>query len=417
MHKDKAILIGSNGLSFQEGGQEMKKGLAMLVSIMCLALLAGSFSSVAAADKVRGVTDTEIIIGQWGPQTGPAALWGSVARGSGVYFDMINAEGGINGRKIKYVLRDDAYQPAKTKAIAKEFVEDIGVFAVACGVGTSPGMAVRDYLMENKVPWVGPATGSRHWTEPFQKYLFALYPRYADEAYLLTQYAVEKLNKKKIGFFYQNDDYGKEGMEGAKKYLDKKGIKLAAEVPVEVTDTDLKSHALKLKESGADAVIMWVLPKHAATILGQAKAAGFQPQWIASSTLSDAPLMHKLTKGLWEGVIYANFLDIDNPKVKKYLEAQKKFAPNEQNTGVFFLAGFMFVEPMVEGLRRAGKDLTPDTFVKAMESIKNWNDWIGHDCTFTAQDHQGMKSIFLSKSGPEGKAEKIADWMTYKEGK
>ena len=131
MHQDKAILIGSNGLSFQQGGQEMKKGLAMLVSILCLALLAGSFSSVAAADKVRGVTDTEIIIGQWGPQTGPAALWGSVARGSGVYFDMINAEGGINGRKIKYVLRDDAYQPAKTKAIAKEFVEDIGVFAVA----------------------------------------------------------------------------------------------------------------------------------------------------------------------------------------------------------------------------------------------------------------------------------------------
>ena len=84
---------------------------------------------------------------------------------------------------------------------------------------------------------------------------------------------------------------------------------------------------------------------------------------------------------------------------------------------MFFLAGFMFVEPMVEGLRRAGKDLTPDTFVKAMESIKNWNDWIGHDCTFTAQDHQGMKSIFLSKSGPEGKAEKIADWMSYKEGK
>jgi branched-chain amino acid transport system substrate-binding protein len=395
----------------------MRKSVVMSALIMCLALLAGSFSSVAAADKVRGVTDTEIIIGQWGPQTGPAALWGAVARGTGVYFDMINDEGGINGRKIKYVLRDDAYQPAKTKAIAKEFVEDIGVFGVAGGVGTSSGMAVRDYLMENKVPWVGPTTGTRHWTQPFQKYLFALYVPYVDEAYLLTQYAVEKLNKKKIGFFYQNDDYGKEGLEGAKKYMDKKGLKLAAEVPVEVADTDLKSHALKLKESGADAVIMWVLPKHAAIILGQAKASGFEPQWIACSTLSDASLMHKVTKGLWEGVIYANFLDMESPRAKKYLEAQKKFAPNEQNTGVFFMAGFMFVEPMVEGLRRAGKDLTPDTFVKAMESIKNWNDWLGHDCTFTSEDHQGTRSIFLSKCGPEGKVEKVADWMTYKEGK
>jgi ABC-type branched-subunit amino acid transport system substrate-binding protein len=375
-----------------------------------------SFSPFSiGADKVRGVTDTEVIIGQWGPQTGPAALWGAVARGTGVYFDLINEEGGIAGRKIKYVLRDDGYQPAKTKAIGKEFVEEIGVFAVAVGVGTSTGMAVRDYLMENKVPWVGPATGSVNWTEPLQKYLFALYPRYKDEAFLLAQYATEKMNLKKIAFFYQNDDYGKEGLIGAKNYLDKHGIKLAAEVPVEVTDTDLKSHALKLKESGADGVILWVLPKHAATIVGQAKAAGFQPQWIACSTLSDAPLMHKLTKGLWEGVIFANFLNTESPLVKKYLDAQKKYAPNEQNTGIFFLAGFVFAEPLVEGLRRAGKDLNPETFVKAMESIKNWNDWIGHDCTFSPEDHQGMKSVFLSKCGPDGTAVKISDWLTFKE--
>jgi branched-chain amino acid transport system substrate-binding protein len=402
---------------FKKEGREMRKGFMVSVTIVCLALLAGLFSTVGAADKVRGVTDKEIIIGQWGPQTGPAALWGAVARGTGVYFDMLNAEGGIHGRKIKYILRDDAYQPAKTKAIGKEFVEQIGIFGVVGGVGTSPGMAVRDYLMENKVPWVSPSTGSTHWTVPFQKYLFAVYPRYVDEAYILAKYAVEKLGKKKIGFFYQNDDYGKEGRDGAKKYLDEKGLKFAAEVPVEVTDTDLKSHALKLKESGADAVIMWVLPKHAAIILGQSKAAGFQPQWIASSTLSDAPLMYKVTKGLWKGVIYANFLDMNSPKVKKYIAAQKKFAPNEKNTGVFFIAGFMFAEPMAEGLRRAGKNLTPDTFVKAMETIRHWNDWLGHDCTFTPKDHQGMKSVFLSKCGPNGKVEKVSGWLTHQKTK
>lgn len=366
-----------------------------------------------AADAVRGVTDTEILIGQWGPQTGPAALWGAVARGTGVYFDLVNAEGGIHGRKIKYFLRDDGYQPAKTKAIAKEFVESIGVFGVACGVGTSTGMAARDYLMENKVPWVGPATGSKHWTQPLQKYLFAVYPLYSNEAFLLTKQIVEKMDKKKIAVFYQNDDYGKEGMEGVKEYVNKAGMKLVAEVPVEVTDSDLKSHALKLKESGADAVILWILPKHAAMILGQAKAIGYEPQWVASSTLSDAPLMFKLTKGLWNGVVFANFLNIESPLAKKYLEAQKKFAPNEQYTGIFFLAGFVFVEPMVEGLRRAGKDLNPESFVKAMETIRNWNDWMGHDCTFTPEDHQGMKSVFLSKCGPDGNPIKMSDWLTY----
>lgn len=392
----------------------MKRGVVGGIVLICLAALVGS---AIAADKVRGVTDTEVLIGQWGPQTGPAALWGAVARGTGVLFDLVNEEGGIAGRKIKYFLRDDGYQPAKTKAIGKEFVEKIGVFAIVGGVGTSTGMAVRDFLAENKVPWIGPTTGSTHWTIPFQKYVFAIYPRYVDEAYLLAQYAAEKMGKKKIAFFYQNDDYGKEGLQGFLKYMNEKGMKAVAEVPVEVTDTDLKSHALKLKETGADAVILWVLPKHAAILLGVSKAMGFQPQWISSSTLSDSDLMFKVTKGLWEGVIYGNFLDLESPLVKKYLEAQKKYAPKEQNTGVFFLAGFMFAEPMVEGLKRAGKDLNEENFIKAMESIKNWNDWLGHDCTYTPTDHQGMKSVFLSKCGPDGKPEKISDWLTYKEKK
>jgi ABC-type branched-subunit amino acid transport system substrate-binding protein len=366
-----------------------------------------------AEDKVRGVTDSSIKIGQWGPQTGPAALWGAVARGTGVYFDLLNSEGGIAGRKIEYFLRDDAYQPAKTKAIGKEFVEDIGVFGVVGGVGTSTGMAVRDYLMENKVVWVGPATGSKHWTRPTIKYLFGVYPLYTHEAYLLTEYAVEEMGKKKIAFFYQNDDYGKEGLEGCKQYLKKKGIELMAEVPVEVTDTDLKSHALKLKDSGADTVIMWVLPKHAAILLGVSKAINYSPQWIATSALSDSYLMHKITKGLWEGVIYANLLNTESPLIEKYRAAQKKFAPSEKYTGVFWLAGFFFAEPMVKGLEIAGKDLTPDSFVKAMESIKGWNEWLGHDYTVTPDDHQGNKSTSISKCGKNGEPIKVSGWLTY----
>jgi ABC-type branched-subunit amino acid transport system substrate-binding protein len=106
-----------------------------------------------------------------------------VARGTDLLFKIINEEGGIHGRKIKYFLRDDSYQPAKTKAIAKEFVEQIGVFAVVGGVGVAPGMTARDYLMENKVPWSGPVTGVYEWIHPIQKYLFAIYPLYDDEAF------------------------------------------------------------------------------------------------------------------------------------------------------------------------------------------------------------------------------------------
>ncbi len=363
---------------------------------------------------MRGVSDTEIIIGQWGPQTGPAALWGAVGRATGVYFELINSEGGIHGRKIKYFLRDDAYMPAKTKAIAKEFIDEIGVFAVVGGVGTSCGMAVIEDLTKAGIPWISPASGSTHWVKPFNKYIFSTFPQYFQEAYVQTQYAVEKMGKKKIAFFYQNDDYGKEGLEGAKAYLSEKGLQLAAEIPVEVPDTDLKSHALKLKESGAEVVILWVLPKHAAIMIGTCKALAFSPQFMAASTLSDPELMFTVTKGLWKDVIYGNFVNMQSPLVKKYNDAQKKWAPTEKYTGLFYLAGFYFAEPLVKGLQLTGKDLTVESFLKAMESIKDWNDWLGYNCTFTATDHQGVKSVYLEKCGDNGARIKVSDWLVYK---
>jgi branched-chain amino acid transport system substrate-binding protein len=361
----------------------------------------------------RGVTDTEIRIGQYGPQTGPAALWGAVARGTGCYFDMINAEGGIHGRKIKYFLRDDGYMPPKTKAIVKELVEDKGIFGLASGVGTAPGMAVKKYLENKRVPWVGPATGSSHWAYPPAKYLWADYPLYFDEAAILVKYAVQTLGKKKIAFFYQNDDYGKEGLAGAEEELEKLGMKLVASVSVEPLDTDLSSHCMKLKAAEPDVVINWLLPKHGAIILGTAAKLGFKPQWMTTSTLSDIPIMYKISKGLFKDVIFVTFAELPgskNPLMLKYEAAQKKFAPNDR-WGIFFYAGFYFVEPMVEGLKRCGTDLTVDNFVKAMDSIKDYQG-IGPKISFSAESRQGSRSVFLAKCLEGGEIEKISDWMT-----
>lgn len=365
---------------------------------------------------MRGVTDKTIKIGQWGPQTGPAAAWGAVARGTDLYFKLINDEGGIHGRKIEYYLRDDAYNPAKTKAIGKEFINQIGVFAVVGGVGTACGMAVRDDLIENKVVWVAPSTGSKNWSRPFQKYIFAVYPLYVDEAYLLTKYAVEQMGKKRIAVFYQNDDYGKDGLEGVEKYLKSKGMEIAAKVSVEVPDTDLSSHALKLKESGADAVIMYVLPKHGAIILGEAAKLGFSPQWISSSTLSDAPVMFDITKGLWKGVIVASFgelPDSDHPLMVKYRKAWQKYAPKER-WGIFYYAGIIWAEPLVEGLKRAGRNLTTESLISAMETFKEWKG-IGPPLTYTSTDHLGAKSIKIARVKDDGNLELLSDWIAITE--
>jgi ABC-type branched-subunit amino acid transport system substrate-binding protein len=391
-----------------------KKDLGILLAV-CLIVFGLFFSALAE----EGVTDTTIRIGQWGPQTGPAAPWGAVARGTGVYFQMINDEGGINGRKIEYSMFDDGYNPAKTKAGVKELQEGKGMFGWASGVGTSCGLAVKDYLMERKIPWVGPAAGSLDWITPPQKYLFAVYPLYYTEAQMLVRYAVKTLGKKKIAIAYQNDDYGKNGVQGAEKELAKNGMKLVAQVPVEQADTDMKPHVMEFKKVDADMVLLFVTPVHAVRVIGTAQAMQFKPQWMSSSTCSDFPLMMNLSKGLWKDMIVANFSEVPestSPLMQKYKKAFEKYAAKDERWGVFFFAGIGFVEPMVEGLKRCGKDLTRERFVKEMEGIKNFKGIFGRIdySAFEPSDvysRQGQKEVFLSQCLDDGKSKILTDWM------
>jgi len=391
-----------------------KRHLGILLAV-CFFLFGLSFPALAE----EGVTDTTIRIGQWGPQTGPAAPWGAVARGTGVYFQMINDEGGINGRKIEYSMFDDGYNPAKTKAGVKELQEGKGMFGWASGVGTACGLAVKDYLMERKIPWVGPAAGSLNWITPPQKYLFAVYPLYYTEAQILTRYAVKNLGKKRIAMAYQNDDYGKNGVQGAEKELAKHGLKLVAQVPVEQADTDMKPHVMEFKKVDADVVLLWVTPTHAVRIMGTAQAMQFKPQWMSTSTCSDFPLMMNISKGLWKDTIVAFFGDVPestSPLMLKYKKAFDQYAAKGERWGVFFYAGIGFVEPMVEGLKRAGRDLTRERFVKEMEGIKNFKGIFGRIdySAFEPSDvysRQGQKEVFISQCLEDGKSKILTDWM------
>lgn len=388
--------------------------LAAAVSALVLGLAFGVWAE-------EGVTDREIHIGQWGPQTGPAAAWGSVARGTDAYFKMINAQGGIHGRKLIHHMFDDAYNPAKTLAGVKELQEGTGMFAWVSGVGTAPGLAVKDYLMERKIPWVGPSAGSLHWITPPQKYLFAVYPLYYIEAKALVRYGVEKMGFKKVAIIYQNDDYGKNGVKGAKEELAKYDMKLVAEVPVNLTDSDLKPHVMQLKNSGADMVLLWTSPKHAVITVGTSKAMQFSPQFMSTSTCSDFPLMMHISKGLWEGVIAATFAELPDsphPLMQKYKkDAFEQFAAKDERWGLFYYAGIVFAEPLVEAIKRCGRDLTRERLVKELEGLKDFQGISGKISykPFDPNDpscRQGQNQTFLVKCLAGGKAEKLTEWMT-----
>ncbi len=372
----------------------------------------GTRTEQAATPGVRGVSDSEIVIGSWGPQTGPAALWGSVNRGMEVYFRMINEAGGIHGRKLRLEHRDDGYQPQRTAAIARELVEREQVFAIVGGVGTATGMAARDYLVAQEVPWVSPSSGSSHWAFPPQRTIFATYPLYSDEAAILADYAVEDLGKDKIAFFYQDDDYGKGGLSGAKLALEAKGMSLVEKVASQVADTDLTSQVLRLQASGAQVVIAWVLPKQAQILLATANRMGYQPQWMMPSTLSDPTMMYELTRGAWEGVIFASFglLDQADPQLQAYRRAARTYAPKE-HWGVFFASGFLIAEPLVEALRRCGRDLTYEKFIAAMESLDGFAG-SGAPLHFGPGQRQGRRAVRLYACERDGKVLMLSDWKT-----
>ncbi|MGC9323460.1 MAG: ABC transporter substrate-binding protein [Desulfomonilia bacterium] len=376
-----------------------------------LAVVAAFLLPLAAHADSPGVDKNEIRIAQWGPQTGPAAPWGSVARGSDILFQLVNEEGGIHGRKIKYFVRDDQYNPAQTVAVVKELVERRGIFAFVGGVSGAGGMAVKDYLAQNTVIWVSPATALNEYVFPVNPYLFAMYPLYDDEASILTKYIVETLKATKIGFFYQNDQYGKSGLEGAKKRLAAYTMSLVEEIPVEPGEKDLSSQMLRLKNSGAEVVIMWVNPTTATIALKTSATIGFAPQWVSSNTLSDYALMNTITGGLWEGVITGAFAlppDSDNPLMVRYREAAKRLAP-EERWGTFYLAGIAFAEPLVEALKRVGPNLTTQSCLDALNSIQDFQG-IGPKISWSADQHQGTDSIQIQKCGPGGTAILLQDW-------
>jgi branched-chain amino acid transport system substrate-binding protein len=384
----------------------------LVVAATTLLLLTCAPGERDAAATDPGVTDTEIVIGTWGPLSGPAALWGSVVRGMDAYFGLVNEEGGIHGRNIRLVYRDDGYEPPRTVAAVREMVQRERVFAFAGGVGTAPGMAVRDFITSNRIPWVAPASGSTHWAWPQNRYLFSVYPLYADEAAVIVDHALS-LGVTRLGVVYQNDDYGKGGLVGAEMAAEAGGAQIVAALPTEIMDTDLSSHVVRLRQSGAEAVLLWVLPRQAAILLGSAANLNFTPRWLASTTLSDMSMMHEVTNGLWAGVTFAtlgNPWDTDDPTVQRYRQAFERRFPDIR-WGSFPAAGFVFAEPLVEALGRAGRDLTREALVEALESLDGFQG-MGAEVTFGPDRRQGARSVQLMRCVSATEYEMIADWTS-----
>lgn len=386
--------------------------LARVGALVALLLLV---TATMAATQERGITDTEIVIGSSQPLSGPAAFWGQgVGGGMDAYLKWINDQGGINGRKIRLVLRDDGYSPTRAVANVRELVERERVFAIVSLIGSANAFAVRDYIIESQVLWVTPTADANMWAGfKNKKYLFVGYPGYVDEGRILTTYAARNEGVKSVAVFYQNDLYGQKGLLGVKRGITDTKIKLATAVPYEVTDRDLSGHALKLRQSGADAVILYATPTQGALIVREMAKIGFSPKLFASFTLAD-PVMFQLAGDAWNGVIATAYFPVpgSDPKVDAMLETLIKINPQLRQSPFNALAGVSFLEPFVEALRRAGPGVTRDGVVRAFESMRNWNGEVIRGVTFGANRRQGLNRIYIIKS-ENRQYKKLTDWIEY----
>ncbi|HEY6006385.1 MAG TPA: ABC transporter substrate-binding protein [Anaeromyxobacter sp.] len=357
----------------------------------------------AAAPAVPGVTDTEITIGITGPLSGPAAAWGSIALASEAYAQHVNQQGGVNGRKLKIVLKDDGYNPGRAVANFNEMKDQ--VFAVIGTVGTAVLNANKDVVAEAGLPLVFPLGNVQVFAkQPKEKVrtVFQAYPDYTDEGEFLVTQAAKLENVKKVAVFGQNDDYGKLGLEGVKKGLQKlPDVKLAAEVFYEVTDRELGTHALKMKESGADAVIFYSTATHAAGLIKEMAKVGFRPKIFSSFTLYDRDTMFRLLGDLWEGAYFnATQALRGEPPADRYIDIVTKIDPKLKGREGFSVQGAADVAILVEGLKRAGRNLTRESFCKAMETIHDFtDDGLTGGISFGPNRHHGYNSVRLMRAG------------------
>jgi branched-chain amino acid transport system substrate-binding protein len=357
----------------------------------------------SAAPAVPGVTDTEITIGITGPLSGPAAAWGSIALASEAYAKHVNDQGGVSGRKLKIIIKDDGYNPGRAVANFNEMKDQ--VFAVIGTVGTAVLNANKDVVADAGLPLIYPLGNVRVFAEqPRAKVrtVFQAYPDYADEAAFIVQQAAKLESVKKFGYFGQNDDFGKTAILGVKQGIGKvPGASLVAEIFYEVTDRELGTQALKMKESGAEAVLLYSTATHAAGLIKEMAKVGYRPKIFASFTLNDRYTMFRLLGDLWAGAYFdAGTAVPGEPAADKLIEVVTKIDPKLKGREGFAVQGALDIQILIEGLNRAGKNLTRESFVKAMESIQNYTaDGSYPPWGFGPDRHHGLNSVRMLRAG------------------
>jgi len=381
-----------------------------MVAVLMIVWLMGAGLATAVAQRVPGVTADTITVGMPVALSGPVSTIGiPLARGAEAYVKWVNDRGGVHGRRVRLLVEDDRYLPSDTLAVTRKLVERDEVFAIFRPLGTPTGAAIVDYLVERGVPVVAPASGSSLWIQPFKRTYFNIQPVYFFEGRLMAKYALETLGARRIAVFYQNDSYGKEGRDAFIQYLRLQGIRIVADVPYEPGETSFTAHAARLREANPDLVFSYSIPVPQASVMREAARLGLRTRWLMTYVLAD-PVMFVLAGPLMDGARAGAWLVDpagDDPAAVAYRERLKAAFPAEVPGG-YSISSDAAAALLVEGLRRAGRDLTRERFIEAMETIRGFTaGGLTPPFGYTRTDHSGIRMLAIVEA-QRGK------WVTVK---
>jgi ABC-type branched-subunit amino acid transport system substrate-binding protein/TRAP-type uncharacterized transport system substrate-binding protein len=349
--------------------------MATLV-IVFLAFLAGPMATERAS--AASPAESEIRIGNTMPYTGPAAAYGVIGKTLSAYFDKVNAEGGVNGRRIKFISYDDAYSPPKTVEQVRRLVEQDRVLLMFGSVGGATSAAVRPYLNTNKVPQLFNASGPAMWDQPREfPWTMGWQPNYQTEGHIYAQYLLENHPRGKIAILFQDDAFGNDAVKGLKDGLGGK-IQIVAEAPYKVTDPSIDAQLTKLKASGADIFINFTTPKFAAIAIRRVAELGWKPVHILeAASNSVAGVIQPAGPQNAEGVLSAGYyLEPDDPAIadeptfREWSAFMDRYAPALSKSDGLTSYSYALARTMVEVLTRCGDDLSRENILRQAESLK-----------------------------------------------
>ncbi|MFO1395546.1 MAG: ABC transporter substrate-binding protein [Burkholderiales bacterium] len=375
---------------------QIKRLLAPIAAALALAA-----TPLMAAE---GVTATTVTVGQSAAFSGPAAELGNEMRkGILAYFDYVNRAGGVNGRKLVLKSLDDGYEATRAAENTKKLIAE-DVFALLGYVGTPTSEAAKPIFTEARVPFVGAFTGAELLRSPFNRYIFNVRASYYAETDAIVN-LIAKLDMKRIAVFYQNDSYGKAGLAGVEKAMAARNMKVLTTGTVERNSTDVAAAVKEIASKDPQAVVMISAYKSCAAFIKEMKKANSNPQFMNVSFVGTKALAAELGddgRGVAVSQVVPFPWNVGTPVVKDYQKhvAGANATAADYNFGS--LEGYIAAKIFVEGLRRAGKEPTRESFVNALESLREF-DVGGFYVTYTPSDHNGSKFVDLTVIGKEGR--------------